>query len=50
MRKKPYVQGRRFYLGGRKQKGGFLLGHGLGLGFKLIKNFLGGRKRRRRSW
>ena len=49
MRKKPYVEGRRFYLGGRRrQKGGFLLGPGLGLGFKLVKKLFGGRRRRRR--
>ena len=52
MRKKPYVQGRQFYLGGRRrQKGGFLLGPGVGLGFKLVKKLLGGRRRnRRRRW
>ena len=58
MNKKPFVQGRRFYLGGkrkpfvkgqksylggkRKQKGGLLLGPGLGLSIKLIKKVLGG--------
>ena len=49
MRKKPYVQGCRFYLDGRRrQKGGSLLGPGLGLGFKLVRKLLGGRRRRRR--
>ena len=53
MKKKPFVQGRRFYLGGkRKQKGGFLLGPGFGLGIKLIKKVLGGKRERkkRRRW
>ena len=37
-KRKPFVQGQKFYLGGkRKQKGGFLLGPRLGLGIKLIK-------------
>ena len=53
-KRKPFVQGQKFYLGGkRKQKGGFSLGPGLGLGIKLIKKVLGGkrkRNRRRRRW
>ena len=45
MRKKPYVEGRRFYLGGRKkQRGSFLIGPGIKLGIGLIKKNLGGRK------
>ena len=37
MRKKPYAEGRRLYLGGkRKQKGGFLIGPGIILGILLV--------------
>ena len=52
-KRKPFVQGQKFYLGGkRKQKGGFLLSPGLGLGIKLIKKVLGGKRKRkkRRRW
>ena len=49
-KRKPFVQGQKFYLGGkRKQKGGFLLGPGLGLGIKLIKKVLGGNVKEKRE-
>ena len=49
MRKKPYVEGRRLYLGGkRKQKGGFLIGPGIKLGILLVKKILRGKRRRRK--
>ena len=48
-KRKPFVQGQKFYLGGkRKQKGGFLLGPQLGLGIKLIKKVLGGKRKRKK--
>ena len=54
MRKKPFVQGRRFYLGGRrKQNGGFFMSPALGIGVSFVKKLFGGRrkcKRRRRRW
>ena len=54
MRKKPFVQGRRLYLGGRrKQMGGFFPNPLLGIGISLAKKMFGGRrkrKRRRRKW
>ena len=49
MRKKPYVEGQRFYLGGkRKQKGEFLIGPGIKLVISLVKKILGGKRRRRK--
>ena len=53
MRKNPYMSKNRLFLGGkRKQKGGFFFPAGLGLGIKLAKKILGGRrkKRRRARW
>ena len=54
MRKKPFVEGKRFYLGGRrKQKDGFFMSPALGNGVSLLKKLLGGRrkrKRRKRRW
>ena len=49
MRKKPYVEGQRFNLGGRrKRKGGFLIGPGVKLGIALVKKILGGKRRRKK--
>ena len=49
-KRKPFVKGQRFYLAGKRK--GFLLGPGLGLGINLIKNVLGGerKRKRRRRW
>ena len=49
MRRKPFVQGKRFYLDGRrKQKGGFFIGPALEFGVSLVKKLLGGRRKRRK--
>ena len=49
MRKKTFLDGKRFHLGGkRKQKGGLLFGPALGLEIGLVKKLLGGRRKRRR--
>ena len=49
MKKKPYVKNK-LYLGGKKQKGGFLplLGIGASLGIPIIKKLLFGKGKRRR--
>ena len=48
-KRKPFVQGQKIYLGGkRKQKGGFLLGPGVCLSIKLIKKVLGGKRKRKK--
>ena len=50
MRKKPFAQGRRFYLGGRrKQKGGFFMGPALGIGVSLVKKLFGGKRKRKKE-
>ena len=49
MRKKSYMSKNRLFLGGkRKQKGGVFFPAGLGLGIKLAKKLLGGRRKRSR--
>ena len=51
MKKKTYVKNNKLYLGGKKQKGGFLplLGIGASLGIPILKKlFRKGKRRRRR--
>ena len=49
MRRRPFFDGRRFYLGDRrKQKGGFFMSPAQGIGISLVKKFFGGRRKRRR--
>ena len=52
MKKKPFVKNNKLYLGGKKQKGGFIGGIGLGLAIPLLTKLLTGRgrRKRRRRW
>ena len=48
MKKKPFVKNNKVYLGGKKQKGGFIGGIGLGLAIPLLTKLLTGRGRRKK--
>ena len=48
MKEKPFVKNNKLYLGGKKQKGGFIGVLGLGLAIPLLTKLLTGKGRRKR--
>ena len=48
MKKKPFVKNNKLYLGGKKQKCGFIGALGLGLAIPLLTKLLTGKGRRKR--
>ena len=48
MKKKPFVKNNKLYLGGKKQKGGFIGALGLGLAIPLLTKLLTGKGRRKK--
>ena len=48
MKKKPFVKNNKLYLGGKKQKAGFIEALGLGLAIPLLTKLLTGKGRRKR--
>ena len=48
MKKKPFVKNKKLYLGGKKQKDGFIGALGLGLAIPLLTKLLTGKGRRKK--
>ena len=48
MKKKPFVKNNKLYLGGKKQKCGFIGALGLGLAIPLLTKLLTGKGRRKK--
>ena len=49
MKKKPFVKNNKLYLGGKKQKGGFIGALRLGLAIPLLTKLLTGKDRRKKK-